>query len=670
MTSHLASPGTKAYRRLRECIEHASAPDPEPGPCCNAASDDPLGPTFLVTLRTRQFRNSPKPFAFLQIGIAGKILRLHPFDASGGEHELRISKASGLTYLTEPRTGRTWVSTLGPFRNARRAGREAAAVAIAAPFASLESARMCGPRLVRIAQWLKAHRENQPIPALDVQPVAVELSGQVVAGLQIIDDETGRQLVTLRSRSLAAGTAVLTAGPDALQLSQDGVVVYFPVKDLVHRWGSQLTRSAIYASPEDARRRAAELRIHREMGQLATRALSANDAPGALLLAQLEKFGAAAESACSDHRGSIGIALALPKRLGGTKRIAFRLKDFGPHVRFTPALSWIPHQGLLVLWTSPSGEVAAFGLGPNGVRRLGVFDSCQSARKAALMDTATLTREAFVQRRERGAGSDLLVRIAAFNSANQCLKADGGQVPVPNVFTGSTRRFRTPSSRGLWTPRILLTTAGPLLILIAESRARQSTWLAYGPLKDQTKLQVLQPCACGQGRMSLDALAVLLSKELGIRVETIDPDAAANARLDDVQNVLRKVIPEEFLETPSVNPDAQVRLFYEFASSLKQGLLSCDPVRKREAILAAEYFYFGKPCEQLLNAHAPLLKPDPTAWSVFLGEGGGADTRAKEMVRGLAVLEIERPRQGLPTFMQPRFARLMDSVAHVTPGRH
>jgi hypothetical protein len=136
-------------------------------PCCDAASEDALGPAFLVTLRTRQFRNSPKPFAFLQIGVAGKILRLHPFDAFAGLHELRISEPTGLTYLTEPRTGRTWVSTLGPFRNARRAGREAAAVAIAAPFASLESAQICGPQLVRIAQWLKAHRENQPIAAVD-----------------------------------------------------------------------------------------------------------------------------------------------------------------------------------------------------------------------------------------------------------------------------------------------------------------------------------------------------------------------------------------------------------------------------------------------------------------------------------------------------------------------
>lgn len=670
MRARLANPGTIAYRRLRECIEDAATPDAQTGTCCDAACDDPTGPAFRVTLRARRFRNSPKPFAFLQIGIAGKILRLHPFDAAAGEHELRVSRATGLIYLTEPGTGRTWVSTLGPFRAAGRAGREAAAVAIAAPFASLEYARTCGPRLVRIAQWLKAHRENGAIPALDEKPVAVELSGQVVAGLHIIDAATGRQLVTLRSRSLVAGPAVLTVRHDALALSQNGTVVYFPVRDLVLRWGSQLTRSAIYASPEDAQRRAAELRVHRSLGQLATLALSSRDEPGVELLAQMEKFDTAAESACSDHRGSIGIALALPAKFGGTRRISFRLKDFGPHASFTPAMSWVPHQGLLVLWTSRSGTVAAFGLGHHGVRRLGVFDSCAAARKAALLDPATLTMEAFVRRRERGLESGLLARIAAFNASNQCLKADNGQVPLANVFTGATRRFRTPSSRGLWTPRILLTSAGPLFILIAESRERQSTWLAYGPLRDTPKTQVVERCAEGQGRMSLDALALLLSRELGVRVETIDPDAAANTRLGVVQNVLRNVIPQEFLEARCVNPDSQARLFYDFASSLKRGLLSRDTARKREAILAAEYFYFGKPCEQLLNVHAPLLKPDPTAWSAFLGEGGSADTRAKEMIRCLAVLETERPRQGLPTFMQPRFARLMDSVAYVKPDRH
>ena len=228
----------------------------------------------------------------------------------------------------------------------------------------------------------------------------------------------------------------------------------------------------------------------------------------------------------------------------------------------------------------------------------------------------------------------------------------------------------TPSARGLWSPRLLLAPAGPLLVLVSESAARGPAWLAYGPLREAPQPAALQPCAEGRGRLSLEALSVLLTQELGVRVETVDPDAAASARLDDVQNVLRELLPEELLAAPRLDPDAQVRFFYDFANSLKRDLLSGNTARRREAILAAEFFYFGKPCEQLVNLHAPLLKPDPTAWSAFLGEGGGADARAKEMVRSLAMLEIERPRQGLPTFMRPRFARLMDSVAHVTPEMH
>jgi hypothetical protein len=665
----MATPGTTAYRRLRECIDRASDPSTESASCCHAAFAEPPGPAFLVNLRARTFRSSSKTFAFLQIGLEGKILRFHPFAACAGPHELRVTEGIGLTYLTEPASGRTWVSTLGPFRTARREGREAAAVAIAAPYDSLDTARQCAPRLVAIAQWLKAHHEKRPVPLLDGQPLHVELSGQVVAGLHIIDSDTGRQMVTLRSRSLKAGAALLKPQRDALQVTQGGVVVYFPVKDLIQRWGTQLTRSAIYACPEDARRRAAELQAHRQLGQLAAQALSSGVEPGAALLAQMEQFGSTADPVCSDHRGSIGIALALPKRFGGARRVAFRLKDYGPHARFAPAVSWMPHQGLLVMWTAASGDVVAFGLGRHGVRRLGVFDSVKAARKAASAHPATLISDAFARRRARDPEGELAARIAAFNTTNLALNADSGQVPLHNVFTGATRRFRTSSARGTWTPRLLLTSAGPLLILLADSAARQSTWLAYGPLRDPPGAEVLEACAEGRGRMSLEALSVLLSKELGVRVDTVDPDAAATARLDAVQHVLRKVIPGDLFGLQRLNPDAQVRFFYDFARSLKQDLLSDDTARKREAILAAEYFYFGKPCEQLLNVHAPLLKQDPAAWSVFLGEGGRADTRVKEMIRGLALLESERPQRGLPSFMRPRFARLLDSVAHVTPDR-
>jgi len=657
----VAVPRKSAYRRLRSSLDRATDPSSEPSVRMNAPLMDLLGPAFPVLLKSRRFRTSPKPFAFLQLRIGGQMLRFHPFAAFTGKHELRISKTSGLTYLTEPHTSRTWVSTLEPFRTARRAGREASAVAIAAPFADLDSARRCAPRLVSLAQWLKAQRRNAAAPAIDGQPLPVVLSGRVVAGLHIIDPVTGRQLVTLRSQSLHAGGAALTVRKESLQLTQDGTVVYFPVKDLLARWGNQLTRSAIYASAEEARQRAAELGTHRALGRLTVQALGFSRKPSAELLARLEAFSANAEMVSTDRRG--GISLALPKRIGGPRKIAFRLTEFGPRARFTPALWGVPHQGLMVLWAAADGNVAAFGVSRREVRRFGVFESAEAARKAALLDPAVLIREACIRKRERDLANDVWGRIAKFNSADVRLKADKNQVLVANVFTGAILRFRTSSSRGLWSPKIMLSPVGPLWVMFARNSGRRPSWLVYGPIAKQGMgSQILESSAEGRGHITLETLAVLLSKRLSMRVTAVGPERRAVATLDDVYYILRRVVPGDFQNWHRKDRDGQVRMFYEYAEVLRESLLSVDAACRREALVVAEYFYFGKPCEHILALHAPLFNRGSGDWPAVLGVGGRADARAKEIACGLSVFVLERPKHGLPDTMQRRFAKFYEAM--------
>ena len=661
----LAVRGKPAYRRLRSYLDRATDPSSEPGVGMEASrSMDSLGPAFLVRLKSRRFPASPKRFAFLQFGIGGQTLRFHPFAASAGEHELRISKTSGLAYLTEPHTRRTWVSTLEPFRAARRAGRDASSVALAAPYADLDSARRDAPRLARVAQWLKDHREGSRPPAIDGQPLLVVLSGAVVPGLHIIDPATGRQLVTLRSRSLHAGPAALAVQKEALRLSQKGAVVYFPVIDLLDRWKNQLTRSAIYASAEEAREKAAELGTHRILGQLAAQALISSREPDAELLARLEAFGAHAEPVRADRRGNIGLVLALPPRLSGPREIAFRLKDFGPpRARFAPALWWVPRQGLMVLWTAADGTVAAFGVSRRGVRRFGAFHSAEAAREAALRNPAVLLREVFTRKRARQMENGLLGRIAQFNNADVELKADDSQVRVANVFTGAVLRFRTSSYRGLWSPKILVSPAGPLWVMYARNSAGRPAWLAYGPiLKDRTGSQLLEPSGEGHGRPSLETLAVLLSKHLSVQVTAVSQDEGHEAALENVRDILRRVIGVDSQNWHRLDRAAQVRLFCEFAEALRVSLLSVNAARKRDALVAAEYFYFGKPSEHILTLHAPLFNHTSGVWPAVLGAGGRADARAKEMARDLGVFVFERPKQGLPGIMQWRFAKFKEAV--------
>jgi len=135
--------------------------------------------------------------------------------------------------------------------------------------------------------------------------------------------------------------------------------------------------------------------------------------------------------------------------------------------------------------------------------------------------------------------------------------------------------------------------------------------------------------------------------------------------LDDVHYILLRAIPEDFQNSHCKENDPQVRLFYELAEVLRRALLSIDVACRREAIVATEYFYFGKPTEQILNLHASLFKPDPGVWSAVLGEGGRADARAKEMVRSLGSIVFERPKQGLPPTMQSRFAKFQNSVTRL-----
>ena len=667
----LAIPGKSAYRRLRAYLDRATDPTCEAVINRNTTPKEAVGPAFRVRLRSRRFRASPKLFAFLQFGIGGQMLRFHPFAASAGEHEFRLSKMSGLAYTTEPHTGRTWVFTLEPFRNARRAGREASAVAIAAPFVDLETARWCAPRLVQVARWLKAQRQDLPAPSRDGQPLPVQLSGTVVAGLHIIDPITGKQLVTLRSQSLHAGQAYLTVQKEAIRLSQGDTAVYFPVKDMLARWGNQLTRSAIYASAEEARRRAAELGTHQTLARLIAQALESSREAVADLSACLEAFGTVAERVCSDRKGNIGFSLALPRRLGGPKRIAFRLADFGPRATFTPGLWHVPHQGLMVLWTAADGSVAAFGVNRCEVRRFGLFQSVEAAKTAALLHPAALLREAFVRKRDAELGGDLRARIARFNGAEVSLKVDRGQVPVTNVFTGSMQRFQTTSSRGLWSPKILLSPAGPLCVMFTKSTVRHSAWRAYGPLpKESAGSQLMMPCAEGLGCPTLDALAILLSKQLAIRVTAVAPDEGAAATWDDMHFILRRMVPNGLQDWHQKDRNAQVKLFFEIAQSLREALLSGDRGCKRAALVATEYFYFGKPTEQILNLHAPLFKPDAGNWSTVLGEGGWADARAKEMIRNLGYFVLERPKIGLPTTMQWRFSKFQRAMIQLDSAQN
>lgn len=659
----LAVPGRPAYRRVRACLEQVTDPSSEVVATGKALRMDATSPAFRVRLRSRRFRNSPRLFAFLQFGIGGQMLRFHPFEASAGEYEFRVGKTSGLAYLTEPNTGRTWAFTVMPFRNARRVGRAASAIAIASPYPDLQAARWNAPRLTHIARWLKALQQNAAAPSRDGQPVTVTLSGAVVAGLHIIDPVTGRQLVTLRSHSLRAGEAQLTAHKEALSLTQGSTVVHFAVDDLLSRWGNQLTRSAIHASAEASRQRSAELRLHSALRQLIVRALVSTREPDAETLAQLEAFNAAADRVCSDARGRISMALDLPRRLGGCRRLAFRLDEFGPRASFQPGLWWIPHQGLMVSWTAASGSAAAFGISSREVRRFGVFQSAEAARNAARQTPSALIAEIHARRRERELDGELRSRIAHFNNLDLNLKADQGQVPVASVFSGTVLRFQTPRSRGLWSPKVLLSSVGPLWVMFARTASRKPAWRVYRALPERAMMsQLIEPVAEGRGRPTLDALAITLSKQLSARVTAIDRADLAAPATNDMHHILRRVVPEGAQAWHRKDSNAQVRLFYELAEALRQDLLSPNEACKREALVAAEYFYFGKPSEQIVNLHAPLFKPDAGLWSAVLGEGGHADARVKDLVRNLGVFVFERPKQGLPATLRSRFAKFQGAV--------
>ncbi len=494
------------------------------------------------------------------------------------------------------------------------------------------------------------------------------LTGAVVAGLHIIDPVTGKQMVTLRSHSLAAGQAFLTVQKEALLLAQGATAVYFPVIDLLARWGNQLTRSAIYASAEEARQRAAELGAHLTLGRLMTEVLGSSKEPNADVLARLAAFSGAAQTICSDRRGSISFALTLPRRLGGRGKITFGLRDFGSYARFNPGLCWIPNRGLMMLWTSVAGDVAAFGVCRDGVRRFGVFASVEAARSAAALTPATLIREAVIRKREPD--SDLSSRIARFNSFDVTLKADGGQVPAGDVFTATVIRFQTPSSRGLWSPKILISPAGPLLVMYSKATVRRPKWLAYGPLAKGTKaLQRITPCATGRGHPSLESMADLLARQLSIRVTVASLEEGASATRDEMHYILRQVVPNGFQDWQRKARDVQVRQFYDMAATLREALLSQDEARRREALVATEYFYFGKPTEQILNLHAPLFKADSAAWSAVFREGGCADTRAKELVRSLGYFISDRPKQGLPTTMHSRFSKFQGAMVQLSAAQ-
>lgn len=663
MALPLAIPGRAAYRRLRSCLDHATDPSSEPDVGKRASPMDPLGAAFLVRLKSRRFPASPKWFAFLQFGIGGQMLRFHPFAASAGDHVLRISKLSGLAYLTEPDTGRTWASTLEPFRAARRAGRGASSVALAAPYSDLDLARRNAPRLARVAEWLKTHRQAMPPPLIYGQPLRVSLSGAVIPGLRVIDPVTGRQLVTMRSQSLHAGPAALTVQRDAIQISQDGTTVFFPVKDLLARWGNQLTRSAIYASAAEAREKAVELGTHRALGRLMVRVLASSREPDAELQARLEAFGANSDAVRADRRGAIGLVLGLPRRLRGPKKIAFRLTAFGTRARFTPALWWVPQQGLMVLWTATDGTVTAFGVTRREVRRFGVFNSVEAAREAAFRNPAVLLRESFLRRQAWEMDRGLPSRIAWFNNTNILLKADERQVPLANALTGSILQFRTSSSRGVWSPRILLSRAGPVFVMYSSNSARRTAWRAYGPLReDNTSTQVVEPSAEGRDCPTLDTLAVLLSKQLSVHVTAVVRWDGPHATVQNVLEILRRVIAVESQNWRSMDCAARVRLFYEFAEALKSSLSSVDAECRRDALVGAEYFYFGKPLEHILTFHAPLFSRSSGGWPAVFGTGGHADARAKEMARSLGAFVLDRPKQGLPDTMKWRFAKFLEAV--------
>ena len=199
--------------------------------------------------------------------------------------------------------------------------------------------------------------------------------------------------------------------------------------------------------------------------------------------------------------------------------------------------------------------------------------------------------------------------------------------------------------------------------MFARTSARYPAWRVYGPLpKVKTATQLVAPCAEGRGRPTLETLAVLLSQQLSIRVSTVGPEEGTAATLDDMHYILRRAIPESFQNWHRKKRDSQEKLFYEFAEGLREALLSVDGACRREAIVAAEYFYFGRPVEQILNLHAPLFKPDSGVWSAVLGEGGCADARATEMVRSLGSFVFERPKQGLPTTLESRFAKFHGAV--------
>ena len=666
----LAVPGKKAYRRLRSYLDLATDPFIKPASGMRTPSRDSTWPAFRVVLKSRQFRASPKSFAFIQFGIGGQMIRFHPTAASAGEHEFRISKSSGLAYLTEPRTGRTWVSTLEPFRSARRSGREASAIGISAPFADLDSARWCAPRLAHVAKWLKAKHLALPAPSRDGKPLPVVLCGTVVAGLHIIDPVTGKRLVTLRSHSLHSGSAYLTVQKESLQLTQEGKVVYYPVKDLLARWENQLTRNAIYASAEDARQRASELQTHRTLGRLVALTLGASHEPDADLLARLDDFNNVAEIVCSDRRGSISLAVTLPKKFGGQRKLSFRLQDFAPRSHFRPTLCWAAHQGLMVMWTAVDGAVAAFGVSPHKVRRIGVFQSADKARHTARLHPSTLIREAFIRKRERDPGNDLWHRVAQFNRADMGLKADKFRVPLTNIFTDITLQFAMPTSRGKWSPKILLSPRGALCAMFTNGSARRPAWRVYGPLaNDRSQPQPQYPIAEGYGRPTLENLADLLSKQLSVRVISVDTEVGTGATLDYIHDILRRAIPHGIGNGRVTEPRMQERTFYEFALALRNDIASADGACRREAIVAAEFFYFGKTSEEILNFHAPLFKPRSRDWPAVLGDDGDADIRAREMLRSLSAIIFERPQQGLPATLQSRFAKFQKamiqlSVAH------
>ena len=657
----------KQYLRLKSMLDEATDPRSKRVARKRMLQRDVLGPSFFVIVKTRQFRTSPKLHAFLAFGIDGQILRFHPFEAREGIHKLRISRTLGLAYLSELATGRTWVFTLEPFRAARHDKREASAIAIAAPYADLETARVCAPHLVEIASWLKAPDIESPVLNTIDKPLPVLLSGSVVAGTRIIDPVTGRQLITLRSQSLTAGPALLKVQQDALRITQNSTEVFFPIQNVLNRLGNQLTRSALYKSVAQASQRSAELENRHIMGELLEQALSLTSEPNLSFLTTLDTFNAINETVFSDHRGCISMVLTLPKKLGGSKRIVFRLKDFGAREKFKPSLWWVPHQGIMILWIAAQGTVSAFGISPRGVRRFGLFQSLDDAKNTAMLNAAALLEQAFVSRRalelDDDSSKDLLHKVAQFNGANKILRAESGYVTVANVFTGAVLRFQTSIFRGIWSLKILLSPAGPLWVMFSPASARNPKWLVYGPIKkSRLQVQTIEPCAQGRGSLLLNNLANLLTKKLSIQITVVNSKIGDSITLDDVHQAVNRAIGPKY-NFLSNELNQQSGYFYSLADTLKHSLLSQCYETRRNALVAADFIYFDKPAEHLLNIHRTLFTLDLKELSLAFSDGGQYDTRVKEMIRLLGSFTFARIAHSVPLTMKNRFLSFLRSTA-------